>query len=116
MKLRLLLLCLSLVANASAQKKSIIIKFCPIAMMDFVSFPTIQGGIEFPISEKISLYNEIGVQYIYPLDNGIDTNVVHDHGYKFKTEIRYNFQTSEKKHCSKRFLRRSECLLHSPGL
>ena len=34
-----------------------------LSLFDEPSFPTIQGGIEFSLSKKISWYNEAGVKY-----------------------------------------------------
>ena len=81
-----------------AQEKSVIVKFCPPALYDFSSFPTIQAGIEYKFSKKMSWYNEIGVQYLVPGYQVVDTNFLCTRGYKFKSELRYYFGLSNKKH------------------
>ena len=82
---------------ACAQKNSVIVKLCLPALSDVVSFPTIQAGIEYKLSNKISWYNEIGIQYFKPYYQKVDTNFLSSDGYKLKTEIRYYFDKLIKK-------------------
>lgn len=79
------------------QSKITFIKFCPLALIDDNSFPTIQGGIEFNLSDKISWYNELGIKYrksFYENIN-VDTNFIASKGFKVKSEIRYYFQANK---------------------
>jgi hypothetical protein len=89
MKLIAALICSFLSMNLCAQKNSVIVKFCPLALFDVNSFPTIQGGVEFKLSKKISWYNEFGIQYFVPPNQQPDTSFLSPHGYKIKTELRY---------------------------
>ena len=60
-----------------------------LSLVDEVSFPTIQSGIEFKLSKKISWYNEAGIKYRKSYYEMADTNFVASRGYKLKSEIRY---------------------------
>jgi hypothetical protein len=81
------------VLTSYAQKENFSVKFCPLALVDDVSFPTIEGGLEFKLSNKITWYNEIGIKYRKSyMDNDVDTNFIKSSGFKLKTEIRYYFQ------------------------
>ena len=80
-----------------AQKGNIIAKFCPLALFDDESFPTIQGGLEFKLSKKMTWYNEVGIKYRKSsLDNYVDTNFIKSGGFKVKTEIRYYINNKDK--------------------
>jgi|GEM_PF-1055952 len=67
------------------------IKFNPLPLIDDISFPTIQGGIELKLSKKMSFYNEVGIKYRKgEFENSGDSTFLNSKGIKFKTEIRYN--------------------------
>ena len=92
MPIRLLLsflICLSL--NVYSQKENVSLKFCPLCLVDEVSFPTVQSGIEFSFSEKLTWYNEFGFKYrkSYYETADPDTNFIKSAGFKVKTEFRY---------------------------
>jgi hypothetical protein len=81
--------------NSLSQKKIFVAKFCPLALIDDVSFPTIQGGLEFQLKNKITWYNEVGIKYrMSTLDKNVDTNIIKSSGYKLKSEIRYYFRNN----------------------
>ena len=97
MKFPLVIILTLLTFSSYAQKENILIKFCPLTLIDDNSFPTIQGGVEFKLSKKITWYNEVGVKYRKSyMDNGIDTSFIKSSGFKIKTEIRYYFQNKNK--------------------
>ena len=89
MKIFLSFLFLTFSFRVYAQNKKPEIKFCPLCVVDEFSFPTIQGGIEFHLSERIGLYNEIGIKYRKGYYESADTNFIGNKGYKIKTELRY---------------------------
>ena len=67
------------------------IKFSPLCLLDDISFPTIQSGIEFRLSQKISWYNEIGIKYRNSyIENYVDTSFIKSEGFKLKTELKYH--------------------------
>jgi len=74
-----------------SQKNNVAIYFCPLALGDHVSFPTIQAGLAFTLSNKISLYNEAGIKYKrgYYEKADTDSNFTNSGGFKVKTEIRF---------------------------
>jgi hypothetical protein len=76
-------------AEGLAQGKNTIIRFCPLALIDDGSFPTLQGGIEFSLSKRVSWYNEIGVRYRKSFLEDADTSFYSGRGFKAKSEIRY---------------------------
>jgi len=79
--------------NSFSQKKNFVAKFCPLALFDDESFPTIQGGLEFKLKKQITWYNEIGIKYRKSyLDNIVDTNIIRSSGFKLKSEIRFYFK------------------------
>ncbi len=87
------ILALSLFAFlASAQSDKVSIKFAPLALVDEVSMPTIQGGIEVKLSNRISWYNEVGFKYRKCVNETSDTPFVDSRGYKLKTEVRYHLK------------------------
>ena len=97
MKFTTVIILTLLTLNSNAQKENILIKFCPLALIDDISFPTIQGGLEFNLSKKITWYNEVGIKYRKSfIDNDVDTNFIKSSGFKLKTEIRYYFQNRSK--------------------
>ena len=73
----------------NAQSDKVSIKFSPLALMDDVSMPTIQGGLEVKLSKRIYWYNEVGVKYRRCVNEFSDTAFVESRGFKLKTEIRY---------------------------
>jgi hypothetical protein len=81
--------------TASAQKSKPEIEFCPLCLVDEFSFPTIQGGIEFYLTEKLSLYNEIGIKYRKGYYETADTSFIGSNGFKLKTELRYYISYTE---------------------
>lgn len=70
-----------------AQRVSL--KIPVLAYVDEFSFPTIQSGIEFGISKKISWYNEAGMKYREGYYSPPDTNLIGTRGFKLRSEIRY---------------------------
>lgn len=78
---------LLLVVNCLSQNTSL--KVSLLSLVDEPSFPTIQGGIEFSLSKKISWYNEAGVKYRKSYYEMADTSFVASRGFKLKSEIRY---------------------------
>ena len=84
---------------AFSQKPDILVKFCPVALFDDISFPTIQGGVEFRVSHKWTWYNELGIKYRKSRMDDADTIFVRSGaftGIKFKTEARYYLQAFRK--------------------
>jgi len=73
--------------TCTAQRVSI--KIPVLAFVDEFSFPTIQSGIEFGISKKISWYNEGGIKYREGYYSMPDTNLIATAGFKLRSEIRY---------------------------
>jgi hypothetical protein len=88
-------ICLGIVLSTHtfAQNK-LSVTFCPLAAADFISFQTIQGGIEYRFTPALSWYNEFGVEYIRSFISLPDTTILRPHGIKAKTEIRYYFPGS----------------------
>lgn len=78
MKQSFALLSLVLSLHAHSQKANVLIKFSPPALIDIVSFPTIQGGVEFKLSDRLSWYHELGIKYFEPYKP--DTNFIHSYG------------------------------------
>lgn len=89
MRLTLLLLSISLSLEGLTQDKKMAIKFSPLSSIDFVNFPTLQGGVEFSLSEKMSWYNELGLRYTNGSYEHADTSFISAKGLKAKTELRY---------------------------
>jgi hypothetical protein len=88
MKWPAVLTCLLLALDAFSQEDRITLSLCLPCLVDFANFPTIQGGMEYKLSHRVSWYNEIGVEYLQQLHKP-DTAFVGTHGFKLKTEIRY---------------------------
>ena len=84
-------LCVLFSAHTYGQNNKLSITFCPLAAVDFVSFQTIQGGIEYRFTPAISWYNEFGVEYIRSFISLPDTTILRPHGIKAKSELRYYF-------------------------
>jgi len=68
------------------------LKFSPSALGDEISFPTIQAGLEWKLSDKISWYNELGIKYRKSLLEDADSSFLPSRGFKLKTELRYYFK------------------------
>lgn len=85
MKLTLALIALFCSLSVTAQKA--VIKFCPPALIDIVGFPTVQMGLEYTLSKRVSWYNELGIKYFEPQHP--DTSFIGSKGFKVKTELRY---------------------------
>jgi hypothetical protein len=86
MKIFLILFSFYCINAVNAQHYAI--KFAPLNLIDDVSFPTIQGGIEVPIKKNWSWYNEFGYKYRKSVDEAADTNFIDSKGFKIKSEIR----------------------------
>lgn len=92
MRLFVLLFCLISTASGLAQEARVLFKFAPLAMLDEVSFPTVQAGVEVSLSPKTSWYNEFGFRYRKTIGEAyIDTHSVATNGFKIKSEFRYYF-------------------------
>ena len=78
-----------------SQKEKFLVKFSPLALIDQVSFPAIQGGAEFRLSRSITWYNELGIKYLKSYMDA-DTSFLPSSGFKVKTEFRYYFQKRAK--------------------
>ena len=86
--LTIFLLFFSLITYSQDNKLNI--KICPLSLIDGMSFPTIQGGCEIKLSDKLSWYNELGFKYRDGIINLVpDTLFIKSSGLKFKSEIRY---------------------------
>ena len=86
-------ICLLIFAN-NCESQNVSLKFSFLSLVDDPSFPTIQSGIEFKLSNKIGWYNEVGIKYRKSYYEMTDTNFTDSRGFKFKTEIRYHFTTN----------------------
>jgi hypothetical protein len=85
------LLALLISASSYGQTDKLSITLCPLAAADIFSFPTIQAGVEYRFTPKISWYNEFGVEYARSFIALPDSVVLRPHGIKVKTELRYYF-------------------------
>lgn len=72
-----------------SQSNKVLIKLPPLSLADEVSFPAIQAGAEFMLTDKISWYNEVAIKYRKSYYESADTNFVPSNGFKIKTEARY---------------------------
>ena len=79
-----------------AQNTKPVIEFCPTCLIDELSFPTVQIGVEFSLSQRLSFYNEIGIKYRKSYYEHSDTSFVGSKGIKLKTELRYNLLNTKK--------------------
>jgi hypothetical protein len=77
--------------NSFAQEDHVLFKYAPLAMLDEVSFPTVQTGVEVSLSPQTSWYNEFGIRYRKASNENVDTNFVSTTGFKIKSEFRYYF-------------------------
>jgi len=91
MKKLLLALLLLPARYCCAQPKRPIVHLNLPSLIDFVGFPTIQGGIEVPLWGRLSWYNEFGWRIFKHRYRPYDTLFVPERGYKLKTEFRYYF-------------------------
>ena len=73
----------------------VLFKVAPLTLLDDISFPTIQGGIEVALGRRIGWYNEFGFRYRKGSDAYTDTCFLPSTGYKVKSEIRYYFRTNK---------------------
>ncbi|MBV4358399.1 DUF3575 domain-containing protein [Pinibacter aurantiacus] len=103
MKYIQIVLCLILSTSAFSQKP-IQLKFCPLALVDDVSFPTIQAGVEYRLSNTMSWYNELGVKYRESYINKTDTTFINPRGFKLKTELRYYFPATKQRRLKNAYL------------
>ena len=85
------LLTLFITVTSYAQKDKLSITFCPLAAADFISFQTIQGGVEYRFTPTFSWYNELGVEFMSSYIDRPDSVILRPHGIKAKTEFRYFF-------------------------
>ena len=77
--------------SCPAQQGKLLLKFSPMALVDDVSFPTVQAGVELKLSDKISWYNEAGIKYRNSTFDDTDSGFVGRGGFKIKSELRYYF-------------------------
>ncbi len=78
-----------------AQNDRVSIKLAPLALIDDISMPAIQSGIEFKLSKHFSWYNEVGIKYRKCINERSDTPFVASDGYKIKSELRYYFSDTK---------------------
>jgi hypothetical protein len=88
--------------NAFSQPGTVTLRFCPLALVDDISFPTIQGGVEYGLSKKLAWYNEVGIKYKSSYYEGADTSYVKSSGFKIKTELRYYYKRKTENENSKK--------------
>jgi len=86
------LLTLFITLASYAQKDKLSVTFCPLAAADFISFQTIQGGVEYRFTPSFSWYNELGVEFMSSYIDRPDSVILRPHGIKAKTEFRYFFR------------------------
>lgn len=89
MRFSISILLLFLILHTNAQRDSVNVKFCPLALIDDISFPTIQVGVEWRFSKNLSWYDEVGVKYRTSYIDAKDSIVLPSKGIKIKTELRY---------------------------
>jgi hypothetical protein len=78
----------SCIAQKSGEPR-VLFKLAPLALIDDLGFPAIQGGVEVALSNKISWFNEFGFRYRKALAEIADTSFITPVGYKIKSEFRY---------------------------
>lgn len=91
MRLFAIFIILITASRSFAQEDHVLFKFAPLAMLDGVSFPTVQTGVEVSLSPQTSWYNEFGIRYRKSSDESVDTSFVSTTGFKIKSEFRYYF-------------------------
>jgi hypothetical protein len=89
MRLLFILISTFISINVLAQDKHVVVKFSPLSLADVFTFPTVQGGIEFGLSKRVSWQNEFGVKYRKGFNEEADTIFLSSGGFKVKTEVRY---------------------------
>lgn len=90
---RLFIISLFLISlNVYSQNDRFNIKFCPLSLIDGLSFPTIQGGFEIRLTDRLAWYNEFGVKYRKGSFELTDTSFIKSSGFKTKSELRYYLQ------------------------
>jgi hypothetical protein len=89
------LLTLFITVASYAQRDKLSITLCPLAAADFISFQTIQGGVEYRFTPAFSWYNELGVEFISSYLDRPDSVILRPHGIKIKTEFRYFFHRGQ---------------------
>jgi hypothetical protein len=67
------------------------IQFCPLSLFDEFTFPAVQGGYERSLSQRFSIYNEIGIRYRRGFFDKADTIFIKNFGFRLKSEVRYYF-------------------------
>jgi len=87
--MRILIVIYTLLFSVTGLSQKTSLKISLLSLVDEPSFPTIQGGIEFRLSKKISWYNEAGIKYRKSYYEMVDTSFVDSRGFKLKSEIRY---------------------------
>lgn len=74
--------------QTEAQRDSVNVKICPLALIDDISFSTIQAGVEWRFSKNLSWYNEAGIKYRQSFMDAKDSSFIPSKGFKIKTELR----------------------------
>lgn len=87
--MRILIVICTLLFSAKCLSQNTSLKISLLSLVDEPSFPTIQGGIEFSLSKKISWYNEAGIKYRKSSYEMADTSFVDSRGFNLKSEIRH---------------------------
>jgi Protein of unknown function (DUF3575) len=96
MKILLSFLCFLYCLTGFAQNTKPVVEFCATCLIDELSFPTVQAGVEFSLSHRLSLYNEIGIKYRKSYYEHSDSGFVGSKGIKLKTELRYHLFKTKK--------------------
>lgn len=86
------------------QNQRPILKFVPLSLIDDVSFPTMQAGVEFWLTERTSWYNEFGAKYRKGYYEKADTNFYASSGFKAKTEVRYYLKTNRNRNSNEYYV------------
>ena len=94
-KLLITVLLYALAFFSNAQTGKVSIKFAPLALMDDISMPTIQGGMEVKLSNHFFWYNEVGIKYRKCVNELTDTSFIDSKGFKLKSEVRYYFNKTK---------------------
>jgi hypothetical protein len=89
MKYIFFLAALFLFTASRAQHPTWAVKLCPLSLIDEASFATVQGGLEFNLSKKLSWYNEMGLGYRKSYYDAPDSQFISPKGIKLKSEIRW---------------------------
>ena len=92
--MRILIGICTLLFSVKCLSQNTSLKISLLSLVDEPGFPTIQGGLEFSLSKKISWYNEAGVKYRKSYYEMADTSFVASRGFKLKSEIRYYLKSS----------------------